>query len=133
MRIAEIVSSQYPRLPIFVRARNRNHVHKLYDLGIKNVQRETFLSSLETTRQLLVALGYSEREAERSVRTFRGHDERRLSDDYKHYSDIERMQARARTDAATLQQLFEEDAAEEIRLSQSTGDQSPAKKVAAVN
>ncbi len=127
MRIAEMVSAEHPRLPIFVRARNRNHVHRLYDLGIKNIQRETFLSSLETTRQLLVALGYSEREAERSVRTFQAHDERRLSDDYKHYSDVERLQARARTDAATLQQLFEEDAADEIRLGRPSAE-APAKK-----
>ncbi len=116
MRIAEIVTAQHPKVPLFVRARNRNHVHRLYDLGIKNVQRETFLSSLETTRTLLATLGISEREAERTVRTFKSHDERRLSEDYKHYSDMERMQARARSDAATLQQLFEEDAAEEIGL-----------------
>ena len=118
MRIAEMVTSEFPKVPVFVRARNRNHVHRLYDLGIKNVQRETFLSSLETTRQLLVALGTSERDAERTVRTFQAHDERRLSEDYKHYSDMERLQARARSDAATLQQLFEEDEAEDIRLSQ---------------
>jgi monovalent cation:proton antiporter-2 (CPA2) family protein len=116
MRIAEMVTAQHPKVPIFVRARNRNHVHRLYDLGIKNVQRETFLSSLETTRTLLTTLGISEREAERTVRTFRSHDERRLGEDYKHYSDMERLQVRARTDAATLQQLFEEDAAEDIRL-----------------
>jgi len=116
LRIAEMVTAEHPKVPIFVRARNRNHVHRLYDLGVKNVQRETFLSSLETTRQLLVKLGFSEREAERTVRTFRAHDERRLNEDYKHYSDTERMQAKARSDAATLQQLFEEDAAEDLRL-----------------
>lgn len=118
IRIAEMVTAEHPKVPIFVRARNRNHVHRLYDLGVKNVQRETFLSSLETTRQLLSTLGFSEREAERTVRTFRAHDERRLSEDYKHYSDMEKLQAKARTDAATLQQLFEEDATEDIRIAQ---------------
>ncbi|MEQ1577865.1 MAG: cation:proton antiporter [Hyphomicrobium sp.] len=127
LRIAEMVTAGHPKVPIFVRARNRNHVHRLFDLGVKNVQRETFLSSLETTRQLLVTLGISEREAERTVRTFRSHDERRLSEDYKHYSDTERMQARARTDAATLQQLFEEDAAEESRLGQEVGTKAAVK------
>jgi glutathione-regulated potassium-efflux system protein KefB len=116
LRIAELVSSRYPQVPIFARARNRNHVHRLYDLGVKNVQREMFLSSLDTTRQVLRGLGYSEREVERSIRTFRTHDERRLVDDYKHYSNIEKMQAKAKSDAATLEQLFAEDEAEEAKL-----------------
>ena len=109
IRIAEMVTADHPKVPIFVRARNRNHVHRLYDLGVKNVQRETFLSSLETTRQLLTALGYSERDAARTVETFKAHDERRLNEDYKHYTDMEKMQAQARSSAATLEQLFQED------------------------
>ena len=68
--------------------------------------------TLETTKQLLKGLGYSERETERTVRTFRAHDERRLAEDYKHYTDMEKMQAKARSDAATLENLFEEDAKE---------------------
>ena len=82
------------------------------DLGVTLIQRETFLSALETTKQLLKGLGYSERETERTVRTFRAHDERRLAEDYKHYTDMEKMQAKARSDAATLENLFEEDAKE---------------------
>ena len=115
LRTAELVTSQYPRVPVFARARNRNHVHRLLDLGVTIVQRETFLSALETTRQLLRGLGYTDREADRVIKTFRVHDERRLSDDYKHYSDMEKMQAKARTDAATLERLFAEDAAEETK------------------
>lgn len=115
LQIAEVVTSTYPTVPIFARARNRNHVHRLYDLGIRNVQRETFLSALETTRQVLHSLGMSEREAEATIRTFRTHDERRLSDDYVHYTDTERMQAKARSDAATLEKLFADDEAAEAK------------------
>ncbi len=116
LRTAEIVTSRWPKVPVYARARNRNHYHRLLDLGVKNLQRETFLSSLDTTRQLLKGLGYSEREAEQTIRTFRSHDERRLSDDYKHYTDMQKLQAKARSDAATLEQLFSEDAAEEAKL-----------------
>ncbi len=116
LRTAELVRSQYPAVPIYARARNRNHAHRLLDLGVKTIQRETFLSALETTRQLLRGLGYSERDADRVVRTFKTHDERRLSEDYRYYSDIERMQAKAKSDAATLEQLFAEDAAEEAKI-----------------
>jgi glutathione-regulated potassium-efflux system protein KefB len=112
LRIAEFVTSRWPNVPIYARARNRNHAHRYLDLGVGRVQRETFLSAIETTKQLLKGLGFSEREAERTVQTFRAHDERRLGEDYKHYTDMEKMQAKARSDAATLEQLFEEDARE---------------------
>lgn len=116
MRTAELVKAQFPDLPIFARARHRNHAHRLLDLGITTIQRETFHSALETTRQVLRGLGYSERETERAIKTFRTHDERRLNDDYKHYTDMEKLQARARSDAATLERLFAEDVEEEAKL-----------------
>ncbi len=46
------------------------------------------------------------------MRIFKAHDERRLNEDYAHYSDMEKMQAKARSDASTLERLFEEDVAE---------------------
>jgi len=111
LRTAEVVTSLYPHVPVFARARNRNHAHRLLDLGITNIQRETFLSALDTTRQVLRGLGFTERESDRVIGTFRAHDERRLKEDYAHYSDMEKMQAKARSDAATLESLFGEDAA----------------------
>jgi glutathione-regulated potassium-efflux system protein KefB len=116
LRTAEIVTSTWPSVPIYARARNRQHFHRLMDLGVKNIQRETFLSSLDTTRQLLRGLGFSERDAERTVAMFRSHDERRLGDDYKHYTDMEKMQIKARNDAATLEQLFADDEAEALKV-----------------
>ena len=112
LRIAEFVTSRWPKVTVYARARNRNHAHRYLDLGVTRVQRETFLSALETARQLLKGLGYSDRESDRAVATFRSHDERRLAEDYKHYTDLEKMQAKARSDAATLEKLFEEDARE---------------------
>jgi len=102
-------------LPIYARARNRAHAHRLLDLGVTHMQRETFLSALDITIQLLMGLGVPKREAERIIATFRTHDERRLIEDYKHASDMEKLRERARGDVATLEKLFAEDAAEEIR------------------
>ncbi len=113
LKTAEMVTSHWPGVPIYARARNRNHVHRLIDLGVKLIQRETFLSALETSRQLLRGLGYTERATARTIEVFRTHDVRRLNDDYAHYTDIEKMRGRARTDAGTLESLFAEDAAEE--------------------
>ncbi len=44
------------------------------------------------------------------------HDERRLTEDYQHASDMDKLRERARSDVKTLEKLFEEDAAEEARL-----------------
>jgi len=115
LRAAEYVRTRHPDVAVFARARNRNHAHKLLDIGVTNIQRETFQSALETTREILVALGHSERESERVIETFRAHDERRLIEDYAHYSDMEKLQAKAKGAVATLEQLFAEDAAEEAR------------------
>ncbi len=113
LRTAELVRQLYPSLPVFARARNRNHSHRLLDLGVTAIQRETFPSALETTRQVLARLGSSRaRDRPRYPETFQAHDERRLNEDYAQYSDMEKMQAKARSDAATLERLFEEDAAE---------------------
>ncbi|HEX9881230.1 MAG TPA: cation:proton antiporter, partial [Hyphomicrobium sp.] len=116
MRTAELVRSRYPDLPIYARARNRAHAHRLLDLGVTYMQRATFLSSLDVAKQLLKGLGMPEREAERITHTFRVHDDRRLTEDYKLASDIDKLRERARSDIATLEKLFEEDAAEEARL-----------------
>ena len=92
VRTAEVVRSTYPNLPIYARARNRAHAHRLLDLGVTYLQRETLLSAIDVTKQLLKGLGCSEREAEPRHQTFRNHDERRLIEDYKLASDLEKLQ-----------------------------------------
>lgn len=116
MRAAEIVKARYPTVPVYARARNRNHALRLLDLGIDTIQRETFLSTLELTRQLLGGLGLSDRVAGRAIDTFKAHDQRRLIEDYKHYSDREKILEKARSDVITLEKLFQEDAEEEAKL-----------------
>lgn len=116
IRTAQLVRERYPDLPIYARARNRAHAHRLIDVGVTYLQRATFLSAVDVGKQLLRGLGVPEREAERVTHTFRTHDERRLVEDYQHASDIEKLRERARSDIQTLEKLFEEDAAEEARL-----------------
>lgn len=111
LQTAAMVRQHYPGLAIYARARNRNHVHRLMDLGVTVIRRETFLASLALARELLRGLGYTEREVRFAVNTFARHDERRLIDDYKHYSDVEKLRELARTDAENLAKLFDEDAA----------------------
>jgi glutathione-regulated potassium-efflux system protein KefB len=116
MRTAEFVRQTYPHLPIYARARNRTHAHRLLDAGITHVHRETFHSALVMTRDVLRGLGLSERETASTIATFKAHDERRLIEDYKHYSDLEKLQERARSDAARLEKIFADDIADAAKL-----------------
>lgn len=127
MRAAEIVKTHYPDVPIYARARDRMHAMRLLDLGVKELRRETFLASLDLTRRLLLGLGYSQRVAERTVNTFREHDERRLNEDYKLASDADKLIERARGSQAMLEKLFDEDEIEEAKLAQAEKPQADGK------
>jgi glutathione-regulated potassium-efflux system protein KefB len=112
VRVAELVRRNFPDLPIYARARDRIHVHKLMDLGVTIIERETFLSALELTRRLLRGLGLSPAEVKRLLETFKRQDEKRLFDDYKYYTDVEKVRANALTAAVELEELFARDVKE---------------------
>ena len=115
LKTAQLVRQRYPQVPIYARSRHRRHTHQLMDLGIKIIRRETFLSSLDLTREVLRGLGLPEREVRFAVDTFQAHDRRRLYEDYKHYTDMEKLQARARTFTQELEEQFAQDAAERAK------------------
>ena len=119
LRTARVVRHNYPHVPIYARARSRRHVHQLMDEGIKIIRRETFLSSLDLTREVLRGLGLPEREVRFTVDTFQTMDRRRLYEDYKHHTDIEKIQARARGYGQELEELFAKDAAEQAKAAES--------------
>jgi hypothetical protein len=58
-----------------------------------------------------------------AVDTFREHDRRRLYEDYKHYTDTEKLRARAQTYTQELEDLFAQDTAEQARA---VADREPA-------
>ena len=103
-RTAERVKQLYPHLKVIARARNRQHVHKLVDVGAEPI-RETFHSSLEMTRLTLVGLGLSEDQAADRIRRFTRHDEEVLV-----------VQGRVRDDKAKVMQTANEARLELARL-----------------
>lgn len=127
VRTAQIVRTHFPHVPIFARARNRQHVHRLMDLGIEEIERETFLSALELTKSLLGGLGTPSGRAKWVMDTFRESDERRLYDDYTHYTDTEKLQLHARKQSQELEELFAQDAVE--REAKAKADATAAKKI----
>ena len=82
------------------------------DLGVTIMRRETFLSSLDLARQVLIELGMRPRDAERTVTTFQAHDEKRLFEHHNHYTDEEKMKSLAKDAAKELEEMFARDAAE---------------------
>jgi glutathione-regulated potassium-efflux system protein KefB len=124
LRTAEIVRRHFPHVPIYARARNRQHVHKLMDLGVQEMRRETFLAAIELTRDLLEGLGMREAEARRLTETFAALDRKRLYDDYEHASDRQKLELNARRFAEELEELFRDDAEEAERIAEG---QVPAK------
>ena len=116
LRTARMVRRNYPNVPIYARARDRRHIHRLMDEGIQIMRRETFLSALDLTREVLRGLGLPEREVRYTADTFQAMDRRRLYEDYKHYTDLEKVGERAKTDAQELEELFARDAEDHGKL-----------------
>lgn len=109
IKTAEIVKKHYPHLKIYARARNRIHAYRLMDLGVDKQIRETFLSSIELARDVLIALGHSTTAANEAMQRFRQHDETLLERQHKIYRDEAQLIASARQGAEELERLFEED------------------------
>ncbi len=112
LRVAEMVRTHFPNLTIYARARDRTHVHRLMDLGVTIIERETFLAALELTKELLKGLGLSSAEVKRVTETFMRLDEKRLYEDYQYYTDTEKVRANALSQAKELEELFARDVAE---------------------
>lgn len=109
IRTAEVLHREYPRLPVYARARNRQHAHRLMSVGAKVIVRETFSSSLEMGEALLNGLGWDRQSAHEAVTLFREHDEQLLDRQHAVHRDEEALIQSAREAARELEDLFESD------------------------
>jgi monovalent cation:proton antiporter-2 (CPA2) family protein len=109
VRATELVRKHFPRLKIFARARNRQHAYRLMDLGVEYVIRETLVSSLEMSAEVLEALGLSKLSALETVQRFRAHDEATLLRQYAIKDDEKKLIQTGRESAEQLLHLFETD------------------------
>ncbi|MCQ8239345.1 cation:proton antiporter [Rhizosaccharibacter radicis] len=109
LRLVTLARQEFPHLQIFARARNRQHAHLLMEQEVDGIVRETLFSSLHLTEKLLVALGLSRPEAQRTVRVFRDRDEQALREQFRSPKDERHLIQTAAQTAAELRSLFEED------------------------
>ncbi len=120
VKIASVLRKHFPRVRIYARARNRFHCHKLMDLNVELLYRDTYLSSLAMGREVLCGLGVARAEGERTVRMFREYDEALLKRQHAIYHDETALIQSAKQAADELKSLFESDAAEPIEKGRAT-------------
>lgn len=112
IKTAELVHKLYPHMKIIARARNRQHVHRLMDVGAHAV-RETFHSSLEMSRKTLIGLGLTQAQADARIKRFKQHDEEVLEAQHAVYDDAAKVMQTAKEARVELAKLFESDQLEE--------------------
>lgn len=109
LKTAETVRKHFPKIKIYARARNRGHTFDLMDLGIETIKRETFDSSTNFVKELLVDLGFSKEKAAKVVERFIEHDEIMLKEQYKVRQDDKVFVSISKQGSAQLAQVLKED------------------------
>lgn len=106
---ASAIREHFPHLKIFARARNRGHNFDLLDLGVHNIKRETFDSSVNQVKDLLIEIGYGREKAQLLTERFKEHDELMLLEQYKVRTDDKSFMSVSKQGAAQLAQVLTED------------------------
>jgi len=89
-RIIKIAREHFPNLTILTRAWDLVHGFELLDLGVDDVERETFAGALSMGEQALKRLGLTAWQAHQAVHTFRAHDEKLSATIYQNFQqDLE--------------------------------------------
>lgn len=109
-QIAETARHEYPQLKIYARARNRQHVFELLELGVERIRRETFESSLALTSDLLQDMGLSSERVSSLISRFSQHDELMLKEQFKVRHDQDQYVDISRLGMEQLAQVLKEDA-----------------------
>jgi len=127
LKIAELLRTHFPNVPLLARARNRTHLMRLRELGVKQVLRETWLSSVEMGKLALQAVK-PEVDAERVVALFTAHDLRTLDRQQAVFHDQAALIALSKDARAELEDILHGDA--QLRLADVAQDDGAAAKAA---
>ena len=110
VRIAETVIRHFPNLTIVARARNRRHEYKLMDLGIKNIWRETLLSSIDLSKHIMRDLGVAQDDVEHIANVFRERDRKLIIEQHAIHDDEEKLIQTSQETARELDSLMRREA-----------------------
>ena len=109
LHIAEIVARHFPNLTIVARARNRRHAHKLMDIGVQHIFRDTLLSSVEMSKTVLGQLGMADDEAAGVAEMFLERDAQLLAEQHAIHDSEEMLIQTSKETVAELESLFRSD------------------------
>jgi monovalent cation:proton antiporter-2 (CPA2) family protein len=109
LHIAETAKRQFPNLTIIARAHNRRHAHKLMDIGVDKIFRDTLLSSLAMGESVLEKLGFNGNDVRHVSGTFRDADEKLLLEQYAMHESEEKLIQSAKDAARELESILEQD------------------------
>jgi monovalent cation:proton antiporter-2 (CPA2) family protein len=108
-RTAAAVIKHFPHLKVIARVRNRRHAHVLMDQGVEHVFRETLLSSIALSEEVLTSLGMNEKDVQHVASTFRDRDVRLLHEQHAiHHSEEDLIQS-AKDTSTELETLLRDD------------------------
>ncbi|MCC6138285.1 MAG: cation:proton antiporter [Bdellovibrionaceae bacterium] len=106
---ARIVKEHFPHLDIIARVRNRQHAIDLMELGITSIHRETYMTSLEVAKEVMLKRGKPADAVERAVRNFRIHDEKILKKQLELRHDENQMVTYTSQATKELERILTED------------------------
>ena len=87
LKIVGVAKEHFPHLHIVARARDVTHWNRLRDMGVQQVEREMFESSLRSARSVLELLGHPPHEARKTAMRFRRHNLALFEKLYPHRND----------------------------------------------
>ncbi len=106
---ARVVREHYPSLEIIARVRNRAHAIELMEMGIKSVHRETYMTSLEVAKEVMLKRGKPAEAVDRAIRNFRIYDERILLKQMEYHHDETQLISFTSKATKDLERILTED------------------------
>jgi CPA2 family monovalent cation:H+ antiporter-2 len=103
------VRREFPKLDVMVRAKSRMDAYELFDMGIKNVYRESIDTSVRLGVDVLIKLGFRKYSATRAGQTFIKYDEAALHKLAAHRHDQEAYLFNTREQIEIQEQVLAED------------------------
>ncbi|HUP06728.1 MAG TPA: glutathione-regulated potassium-efflux system protein KefC [Caldimonas sp.] len=106
VEVAKLVQQHFPQLAIVARARNVEHYYRLWELGIRLIERETLDSALMSARSALETLGWEPHHARTLAMRFRRHNVEQLRAMAPHRQNEALLIAAAKQGRRQLEELF---------------------------
>lgn len=107
--IVKLVKQTFPQLKIYARARNRRHAYELNKEGVDYYKRETFDSSLQMAKDIMIALGHTPETMRRKANLFSRHDEASLLASFEFFDKEPELISFSRQASGELERILQSD------------------------